>query len=195
MCVHNYIHTKRAAHQQLCSQTVFEIRRGVGHSSQKKTCVLVNSDSILADIMVRSPRKLFIFIIYDHFFGSKYPKTIWYTFENGSTLGKAFGKVDPTNSDVLTCIERDLTSVCVPIQCIGQVTPKLIIFIINIQHRILASQNSLSNRSREQNHRTWPDHLIACCFVDAVVMLPSSLRTFPTMLKNNFEKTNGANHS
>ena len=41
----------------------------------------------------------------------------------------------------------------------------------------------LSNRSRKQNHRTWPDHLIACYFVDAVVMLPSSLQTFPTMLR------------
>ena len=46
---------------------------------------IYTSASFLAGMSVRSPRKLCIFVIYEYFSGSKYPKNIIFNFENRST--------------------------------------------------------------------------------------------------------------
>ena len=50
-----------------------------------KSCRALTSTSFLAEISIRSPRKLFIFIIQKKKIGSKYPKNNLFNLEKGST--------------------------------------------------------------------------------------------------------------
>ena len=71
--------------------TLLDIAEAAHRTAGKNTAwpVAVSSASFLAELSVRSPRKLFIFIILKKNCGSKYPKIKLFNFEKESTDSSA----------------------------------------------------------------------------------------------------------